>query len=229
MRSAILGVCFADDEARLVAFNRIAARLTHTDPKAECGALAIALAARCSMRGQVFDVFIADLSRLAAAHNEAGAELVELARRALASARAGESTPDFAQSIGCGKPVSGYMYHSVPTVLHAWFAHPGDYAAAVSAIIRCGGDTDTTAAMLGAIVGAGVGPAGIPQRWVDDLVEWPRTTAWMEALAREAARSAQSGQPGRARPLSIAGLALRNAGFFLLVLAHGLRRLLPPY
>lgn len=28
---------------------------------------------------------------------------------------------------------------------------------------------------------------------------------------------------------SIAGLALRNAGFFILVLVHGLRRLLPPY
>lgn len=229
MRSALLGVCFADDEARLVAFNRIATRLTHTDPKAECGAMAIALAARCSMRGDAFEVFVADLTRLVATHREAGGELVALATRALASARAGGSTADFAHSIGCGKGVSGYMYHSVPVVLQAWFAHPGDYAGAVTAMIRCGGDTDTTAAMLGAIVGAGVGRAGIPPRWIEDLVEWPRTASWMESLARDAARAAQSRKPGAAHSLSIAGLALRNFGFFFLVLAHGLRRLLPPY
>jgi len=99
----------------------------------------------------------------------------------------------------------------------------------VTAIIRCGGDSDTTAAMLGAIVGAGVGRQGIPRQWLDELVEWPRTVPWMEELALRAARAAQSREPGPALPLSIAGLILRNAGFLLLVFAHGLRRLFPPY
>lgn len=229
MRSALIGVCFADDETKLVGLNRIATRLTHTDPKAECGALAIALAARCAMRRQAVDVFLADLARLTVAHGAAGAELVDLAVRANASATAGESTEVFAQSLNCANGVSGYMYHGVPAALHAWFSHPRDYARAVTAIIRCGGDTDTTAAMLGAIVGAGVGGSSIPQEWLDDLVEWPRTVSWMEGLALKAARAAQSGEPGPAHPLSIAGLVLRNAGFFVLVLVHGLRRLLPPY
>lgn len=229
MRSALLGVCFADDEARLVRINCLAARLTHTDPKAECGALAIALAARCSMRGQGAEAFLADLVRLTAPLGAAGAELVDLAARARASAGKGEATEVFVQSLGCVKGVSGYMYHSVPAVLHAWFLHPRDYARAVTAIIRCGGDTDTTAAMLGAIVGAGVGRAGIPEQWIVDLIEWPRTVSWMESLARKAAHAAQSGQRGVAQPLSMAGLALRNAAFFVLVLLHGLRRLLPPY
>lgn len=229
MRSALFGVCFANDEAKLTAFNRMAARLTHTDPKAECGALAIALAARCSMHGQAFAAYLADLARLTAGHGAAGAELVNLAKRAHASATAGEPTADFAQSLGCGTGVTGYMYHSVPAVLHAWFSHPRDYAQAVTAIIRCGGDSDTTAAMLGAIVGAGVGRSGIPRKWLDDLVEWPRTVSWMEGLAKKAVGAAQSGRPEAAHKLSIAGLLLRNAGFFMLVLAHGLRRLLPPY
>jgi ADP-ribosyl-[dinitrogen reductase] hydrolase len=229
MRSALLGVCFADEEVKLVGFNRIATRLTHTDPKAECGALAIALAARCSMHGQAFDVFLADLTRLTTAHGATGAELVDLAARAHASAAAGEPAEVFAQSLNCAKGVSGYMYHSVPVVLHAWFSHPYDYSLAVTAIIRCGGDTDTTAAMLGAIVGAGVGRSGIPQKWLDDLVEWPRTVFWMEGLALKAVSAAQSGEPGAAQPLSIIGLALRNVGFLVLVLMHGLRRLLPPY
>ena len=229
MRSALLGVCFADDEARLCRINRLATRITHTDPKAECGALAIALAARCSMRGQGADDFLADLARLTSPLGAAGEELVALAMRARRSAGAGETTATFAQSLGCARGVSGYVYHSVPAVLHAWFRYPRDYANAVTAIIRCGGDTDSTAAMLGAIVGAGVGRAGIPPKWVEDLVEWPRTTPWMEALARKAAHAAQSGERGKPHGLSIAGLALRNAGFFVLVLLHGLRRLFPPY
>ena len=229
MRSALFGVCFADDEAKLTGLNRIATRLTHTDPKAECGALAIALGARCSMRAQAFEVYLADLARLTAPHGAAGTEIVDLARRAHSSAAAGEATGVFVQSLSCAKGVSGYMYHSVPAVLHAWFSHPRDYAQAVTAIIRCGGDTDTTAAMLGAIVGAGVGRGGIPRKWLDDLVEWPRTVSWMEDLAAKAVCAAQRGEPGAAHPLPIAGLALRNIGFFALVLAHGLRRLLPPY
>lgn len=229
MRSALIGVCFADDEGRLSRVNRLATRLTHTDPKAECGALAIALGARCAMRGQGADEFLADLARLTAPLGEAGAELVALATRASASARAGEATEAFVLSLGSRGGVSGYMYHSVPAALHAWFLHPRDYALAVSGIIRCGGDTDTTAAMLGAIIGAGVGQKGIPRKWIEDLVEWPRTVSWMETVARRAVLAVQGGKPGAAQPLSIPGLALRNAGFFALVLVHGLRRLLPPY
>jgi hypothetical protein len=101
--------------------------------------------------------------------------------------------------------------------------------AAVTTIIRCGGDSDTTAAMVGAIVGAGVGREGIPAKWLDDLVEWPRTVSWMDRLARGAAYAASDRRAQQARPLSIAGLCLRNAGFMALVLAHGVRRLFPPY
>ena len=229
MRSAILGVCFADDEPRMSQLVRISTRLTHLDPKAECGALAIALAARSSMRGESFEQFLGALRRLTAGHGAAAAELLSMVERAGQSVNAGKTTAEFVASLGCGDGVSGYMYHSVPAVLHAWLSYPRDYAAAVNAIIRCGGDSDTTAAMVGAIVGAGVGKNGIPAKWLDDLIEWPRTVTWMERLARDAAYAAGNRRAQQARPLSIAGLCLRNAGFMALVLAHGVRRLFPPY
>ena len=49
MRSAIIGVCFGDDKDKLKKLVRISTRITHTDSKAEYGALAVALAAhfRC--------------------------------------------------------------------------------------------------------------------------------------------------------------------------------------
>jgi len=226
MRSAILGICFADDEPRMRQLVRLSTRLTHVDPKAECGAVAIALAARCSMREATFEEFASDVDRMTAEHGAAGAELLNLVARVRESVTGGQPTDKFVATIGCRDGISGYMYHSVPAVLHAWQSHPRDFSAALKTIIRCGGDTDTTAAMLGAIIGAAVGKEGIPSRWLDDLVEWPRTVCWMERLARGAARAAREHESGRSQSLSIVGLTVRNAGFFVLVLAHGLRRLL---
>ncbi|RLJ65172.1 ADP-ribosylglycohydrolase family protein [Sulfurisoma sediminicola] len=229
MRSAILGVCCAGDEPRLLRLVRASTRLTHTDPKAECGALAIALAARCSMQGRPFEAFVADLERLLAEHDAAGRELVGLALRVRDSVASGEPTEEFVRRIGGAGGVSGYVYQSVPAVLHAWHSSSPDFARALKAIIRCGGDTDTTAAMLGGIIGAGTGKAGIPAKWLDDLAEWPRTVRWMEQLALRAEQAAGSSAAGGNIGLPLAGLLLRNAGFIVLVLAHGFRRALPPY
>ena len=225
----MIGVCFADDERRMKQFVQLSTQLTHTDPKAECGALAIALAARCSMLGLSFEEFIEDVKRLMGDHGPAGSELVELVERSHLSVSRGESTELFVKTLGCANGVSGYMYHSVPAVLHAWQSYPLDYERAVTTIIRCGGDTDTTAAMTGAIVGAGVGQDGIPKRWLDDLIEWPRTVSWMETLARKTADTPAMPNVARTHPVSVIQLFARNIAFILLVLLHGFRRLLPPY
>lgn len=223
MRSALLGVCFANDDAALIQHVAANTGITHRDPRADCGALAVALAARSSMGGESPAEYLAHLRRFLAPLGAAGNELVTLAERAAASAARREPTAAFADSIGCARGVSGYMYHSVPVALHAWFSSPRDFPAAVTAVIRCGGDTDTIAAITGAIVGAGVGKAGIPQRWLANLWDWPRGVRWIERVAEGAVRGEH--------PLFIAPwwLVARNFGFLLLVLAHGFRRLAPPY
>jgi len=96
-------------------------------------------------------------------------------------------------------------------------------------MIRLGGDTDTTAAIVGAITGARVGKAGIPQPWLDDLWEWPRTVAWMEALGERLAARCEGAASRGEMPLNPLEVLARNIAFMLIVLAHGFRRLLPPY
>ena len=228
MRSALLGVCWGEDAARLRAFVRASTRITHTDPKAEHGALAVALAAaHASAAGAVAPGAFCDALRHAL-----GAEADELLRRieeAMESAVAGHTTEAFAESLGLGRGVTGYVYHTVPVALHAWFRHPTDFRAAVSGVIRCGGDTDTTAAIVGGIVGAGVGKTGIPREWRDGLAEWPRDVAWMERLGTRLARVVEQGTPLPPLPLPAPALALRNLFFLIVVLYHGFRRLLPPY
>jgi ADP-ribosylglycohydrolase len=229
MRSALLGVLFHAEEPLLVMHCSAATTVTHRDPKAESGALAIALAARASMRGEDAETYLDHLQRLLAPFGEAGRELLDLAQRARASAVRSEPTRTFAAAIGCESAVTGYMYHSVPVALHAWFAHPRDLARAIEEVIRCGGDTDTVAAMTGGIVGASVGKAGIPPHLLHDLWDWPRGIAWMEEAARRAAIAVERRTSSGALFISPAWLLVRNALFLILVLGHGFRRLAPPY
>ena len=132
----------------------------------------------------------------------------------------------FAESQGWHRGVSGYMYHTVPAVLHAWFRHGPSYREAILDLIHAGGDSDTTAAILGGISGAGVGREGVPEEWLNRLFEWPRSVSWMQRLGQ---RVAQCTSPERPVSLSIPGLFLRNVFFFLIVVVHILRRCLPPY
>jgi ADP-ribosylglycohydrolase len=227
MRSAIFGVCF-DDTETMVEYVRASARVTHSDPKAEYGAIAVALATHIGCRhsdvdGKTF------LERLNTLIGPDGSELIALLHPVVASVSTGESTLDFALSNGFERGVSGYTYHTVPIVIHAWLTNPRDYRAAVTSVIRCGGDADTTAAIVGGIVGAATGESGIPDDWLSGILEWPRSVNWMREVSTQLVQSRSDLVP--AKPISanfIASLG-RNIGFLVIVLFHGFRRLLPPY
>jgi poly(ADP-ribose) glycohydrolase ARH3 len=60
---------------------------------------------------------------------------------------------------------------------------------AVTVAVRCGGDTDTVAAMAGAIAGARFGAASIPTRWYTALEDGKHGRSHVERLAH-AARTA---------------------------------------
>lgn len=228
MRASILGVCFADDQSLLPELTRVSTRITHTDPKAEWGAIAVATAAACaSLHGPC--VHSGQVEMVLATQPGAADELRDLIGSAWDSVQRDESTEEFALVHGMGRGVSGYVNQTVPVALHAWMRHPNDLRNGVLAVVRCGGDTDTVAAIAGGIIGAGVGRAGIPQDWLDGLMEWPHTVRWMESLANQLSDSlANQPQPGF-HDAPFAAIALRNLLFTTVVLAHGFRRLAPPY
>ena len=152
-----------------------------------------------------------------------------LAQRAADSAARGEPVARFADSIGSRGGISGYMLHTVPCVLQVYWRFPQDYAGGIAEIVGAGGDTDTAAAILGAIVGARVGKPGIPAEWLAGMAEWPRSVAWIErlgaALAAGPHRAKAPGCPGYFVP----GVPLLAMWCLVVVLAHGFRRLAPPY
>ena len=225
MRAPIVGVFAADTRERLHELVRVSTRITHNDPRAEHAAICVAEAAARSATGEPLDPKVF----LATQHRDDDQELNQILMAIGTSLEHGESTPIFASSRGYQRGVPGYCHATLAVVLHAWLSHSRDFQAALSAVVECGGDTDTTGAILGGIVGAGVGSNGIPTAWLEGLADWPRTKTWIETLAREVAYTKLSGLARYpvAAPLPLT--LVRNLLFIPLVLAHGLRRLLPPY
>jgi ADP-ribosyl-[dinitrogen reductase] hydrolase len=225
MRAPIVGVAFGNRPELLRDFVRRATRITHTDPVAEQAAIAVATAAHLSADG--ITAPIEAVERIAATLGTTAAEMIDLIRRAATAVD--RPTEAFAAELGLAQGVSGYVMHTVPIVLHAWLRFPEDYPSAVRSVIRCGGDTDTMAAIVGGIVGARVGVEGIPERWQKGLAEWPRNLHWIARLGREVARGLDDGNPRRTVPINPIGLIARNMVFTGIVFAHVFRRLMPPY
>ena len=233
MRSAIIGVCYGENSDHLRALIKASTRITHTDPKAELGALAVAVAAHIRSKHPQSQIspqeYIQALQPHCRDFGDTGTEFFELINKTVESAIKRQSTETFAGELGFIHGVTGYIYHTIPVVLHAWLSHQHDFRSAVTTVIRCGGDTDTTAAVVGAIVGAGVGKQGIPAEWLDNLWEWPRSVQWMEQLGHRLADVLLTNTPQKSLSLPIPGLLLRNLVFMLIVLIHGFRRIFPPY
>jgi ADP-ribosylglycohydrolase len=80
-----------------------------------------------------------------------------------------------ADSTGEWRGVSSEVTGSVCWSLYAFLRSPDDYWETVCTAIGAGGDTDTTAAMAGGILGARVGVKGLPQELLarlNDQGEW---------------------------------------------------------
>ena len=219
MRSSIIGVCYGDDSNKLRSLVKVSTRITHTDPKAEYGALAIAIAAHlASQQFSVSPQFYQE--KLEQFLSEEAREFLDLMQKACSSAEKGEPAPLFAASLGLERGVSGYIYHTVPVAIQIWLRHQENYPDAIAEIIHLGGDTDTTAAILGGILGAAIGKQGIPQIWLDNLWEYPRNISWMENLGAKLAQVCATDSPQKALSLGIFPLLLRNCLFLLIIISH---------
>jgi ADP-ribosylglycohydrolase len=225
MRSAIIGSFFANDPDRRREFVRAATRITHTDPRAEIAALAIAEAAAWAIIGETnAEEFLHRLPNCG--QNE---EWADICRRLTEACAANESVAEFCRTLGIERGVSGYAFHTVPVALYGWLRHPHDFKMALTQTLDCGGDTDTVGAIVGALVGAGTGEGDIPTEWVDSVWEWPRSLSLIRDLA--ARLEQQSSQQNPVGPVRYfwPGLIFRNLVFLAVVLLHGFRRLFPPY
>ncbi len=191
MRAPILGVYFWDQPERLRKFVDASTQMTHCDPRAVDGAWLIAVAASIAVRDIANratspETIFAEL--IAASQT---AELREALQLAEAAHRDREPLQTLATRLGCHDRVNGFICHTVPVVILAWLVHRADYRAAVESVIQLGGDTDTHAALVGALRGISAGVAAIPSEWRSAVVNWPRTMGSVHRLAARPRRKSR--------------------------------------
>ena len=226
MRSAIIGAVFSRDQERMEAYLDVSTRITHSDPKALTAARAVAKVAAWIVERDIDErpsrQQLLAILRSSACHDPEWEKLIDSLSGALASDLTVEA---FAERLDLAKGISGFAYHTVLMALYAWYRYLGDFERGLSAVINCGGDTDTAGAIVGALSGATSGEAGIPRDWISGVIDWPRGIRLLEKLAD----ALSSGRPEEPISYFWPAVALRNLLFLMVVLAHGFRRLAPPY
>jgi poly(ADP-ribose) glycohydrolase ARH3 len=188
MRVAPVAVRFFDDSVLLATQAARSARLTHTHPVGIDGAVVQAAAIAAALD----DDAPLDAAIAAARTRELRERLLTLQRLAATAV-----TPEIL--CGPGRWIGSSATDSVPVAVVA-AGRASSFEEAVTTAIRCGGDTDTTAAMAGAIAGARFGASAIPSRWLDALEDGAYGRRHVDELARElAARAGGAASSGLGR------------------------------
>lgn len=159
MRAAPFGIYFRNDQNTLIAAVKADSGITHKSDEAEAGALAIALmtfAIANSAKEEDMVPFI--LNHMP--------DSVTKTKVSTMSKLLGSTKPplEILKAIGSRADVR----QTVPAALYCYFKFK-NYKEAIQHAIRAGGDTDTTGAIVGALIGARDGAAGIPTEWVDSV------------------------------------------------------------
>ena len=170
MRVAPVAVRYAHDSGALGRAARASALVTHAHPIAVDAAVAQAAAVGAALNGD---------NPLEAAL--AAATMPELEDGLSEAARRLDSRPEPAElAAALGNRPTGHQ--SVPAAIYSAVAHDS-VEEALTFAVRCGGDTDTIAAMAGAIAAAQAGASAIPHRWLDLLEQDPKGRGHVERLA----------------------------------------------
>lgn len=171
MRVAPVGLLFHDDPDKVWEQARLSARVTHRHPLGVEGARLLALAVAMAVSADRIDrkAFLQTL------FDRAEAEEFRWALRTARKMRRGDSVAPLGNGIAA--------HQSVVTAIACFLATPPAFDLAVGRAIGLGGDTDTLAAMTGALCGAFGGTSVIPTKLLDQLEDGPRGRGYIVELA----------------------------------------------
>lgn len=171
MRVAPVGLCFRDDPQMVLKQARVSALPTHIHPLGIEGAQLLAIAVAHASRVEQFQrrAFFAELL----AHCQSSAYRAKL--------EAAETIRTANELMSLGNGIEAL--ESVPTAIASFGLTPDSYQETIGNVILLGGDTDTLAAMAGAISGAFLGISSIPKVLVNNLEDTAKGRAYIIDLS----------------------------------------------
>jgi ADP-ribosyl-[dinitrogen reductase] hydrolase len=177
MYCAPLGLAYADRAEELARVAPTLSALTHYDERCRTAVLAVTLAVAALVRGQSAEGALA--AALAAVVDREGGEELEY----------------LVEMAGVGRridgPDQGFCLFTAGVGLQSLLG-TGDFETELRRVVSLGGDTDTNAAVAGALLGALVGEGGLPHAWLDRLQDREAIRAEALALVTPGRRSKRS-------------------------------------
>jgi ADP-ribosylglycohydrolase len=175
MYCAPLGLAYANRPDELFEFAPALSALTHFDGRCRTAVLAVTLAVAALVRGE-------DPERAARAALEATADH-----------EGGEELEYLVEAVGDARPVDGpdqgFCLFTAALAFQA-LVRSWDAESELRRVVSLGGDTDTNAAVSGALLGARDGMNGLPADWLERLLD-------RDAIREEAAALVPLGLHGR--------------------------------
>jgi ADP-ribosyl-[dinitrogen reductase] hydrolase len=167
MYCAPLGVAYAHRPEELHELAPTLSALTHWDARCRTAVTAVTLAVAALVRGDAPREAVQ--GAIVAVEDREGAEELEFLIEAAGSRRRVDG------------PDMGFCLFTAGVGLRAvlW---EGDAETSLRRVVAFGGDTDTNAAVAGALLGARHGLAGLPAAWLETLVDHDAIRAEAEAL-----------------------------------------------
>lgn len=161
MRIAPVGLLDCMDLDKLRGDVARSAAITHDNPEAVAGALAVAYAVARGARGDLSPESLVEDTVAFIGESKVARHLL------LASAflEKGMETPEALVRLGTG----GYVVETVASSFFCFLKTPRDFETAVASAVEGGLDADTTGAVTGAVSGAYNGIGAIPSRWRDKV------------------------------------------------------------
>jgi ADP-ribosyl-[dinitrogen reductase] hydrolase len=177
MYCAPLGVAYARRPGRLLELGPALSRITHWDERCATAVVAVTLTVAALVRG------------------ERSHAAVESAVDAVVDRDGGEELEFLVGGVGTSRridgPDMGFCLFTAAVALQAALrTEDDDVEAGLLRVVSLGGDTDTNAAVAGALLGAVSGRSGLPEAWIGRLADRGEIETEAAALATLARRTA---------------------------------------
>ena len=156
MYCAPLGLAYANRSDELGHLAPALSALTHVDGRCMTAVLAVTLGVAALVRGESAEA--AAQAALTAVDDLEGGEELEFLVEAVGDSRAIDG------------PDQGFCLFTSGAAFQA-LLRPGDVETELRRVVSLGGDTDTNAAVAGALLGARDGVQGLPSAWLERLLE----------------------------------------------------------